>query len=390
MKQIAVQFGAGNIGRGFLAQLFHEAGFEVVFVDISAEIIQAINNRREYNISIVGETPVTIPISNIRAISGRDTESVALAIGEASVIATAVGANALKHIAPALAEGILLRQKRNATPINLLICENLHHADEYLRANIREHLPAEEAETLLENVGFVQTVVSRMVPLQTDAERQADPLSIRVEAYKHLPIDSSAIVGEFPKIPGIEPTARFEAYVERKLYVHNCAHAVLGYLGVENGLVYGFEALAAPNIRAVLSKVLEETGSALIKKHQFEPSEIHEHIVDLLQRFENRELGDTCRRLSRDPVRKLAPQDRLVGAARLCESCSIEPENLALVIAVALCYTDPDDPSATSLQRMRTILGDGETLRKVSGISPKEPLGVRILELINQKELDNV
>ena len=30
----AVMFGAGNVGRGFLGQLFCESGYEVVFVDI--------------------------------------------------------------------------------------------------------------------------------------------------------------------------------------------------------------------------------------------------------------------------------------------------------------------------------------------------------------------
>ena len=32
------------------------------------------------------------------------------------------------------------------------------------------------------------------------------------------------------------------AYVERKLYTHNCAHAVLGYLGHIAGITYGYEA----------------------------------------------------------------------------------------------------------------------------------------------------
>ena len=37
MRRTGVIFGAGNIGRGFVAQLFHESGFEVVFIDVVPE-----------------------------------------------------------------------------------------------------------------------------------------------------------------------------------------------------------------------------------------------------------------------------------------------------------------------------------------------------------------
>ncbi|MGV3724844.1 MAG: mannitol-1-phosphate 5-dehydrogenase, partial [Actinomycetota bacterium] len=49
-----VQFGAGNIGRGFMGQLFTEAGFEVVFVDVVPEVVSALNQRREYPLRLAG------------------------------------------------------------------------------------------------------------------------------------------------------------------------------------------------------------------------------------------------------------------------------------------------------------------------------------------------
>ena len=40
-----VQFGAGNIGRSFIGQLFSKAGWDVVFVDIDELVIDELNRR---------------------------------------------------------------------------------------------------------------------------------------------------------------------------------------------------------------------------------------------------------------------------------------------------------------------------------------------------------
>ena len=50
----AVHFGAGNIGRGFVGLLLHEAGYEVVFSDVAAPLVDAINAASEYTVHEVG------------------------------------------------------------------------------------------------------------------------------------------------------------------------------------------------------------------------------------------------------------------------------------------------------------------------------------------------
>jgi mannitol-1-phosphate 5-dehydrogenase len=59
-----------------------------------------------------------------------------------------------------------------------------------------------------------------------------------------------------------------------------------------------------------------ESGRALVAAYpeEFGEAAMGEHIEELLRRFGNRALGDTIHRVGRDIPRKLARDDRLVGA----------------------------------------------------------------------------
>ncbi len=380
MRGKAVQFGAGNIGRGFIAQLFHESGYEVVFVDVVPHMLDALRARRAYTIRIVGAGAADVPIDNVRCVDGNDREAVARELDDCDIACTAVGAGALRFVAPNLAEGLRRRRAAGRGPLNVLVCENLHEAGAYLRGLVSDRLPEAERGEVLAETGFVQAVVSRMVPLQSVEENGGDPLLVRVEAYKRLPVDLAAVVGALPEIVGVIPVANFVAHEARKLYTHNCAHASMGYLGWERDIEYGYEALEDPDVRAQVDAVVGETGQALIRRYGFEPDEHAAHVADLFERFTNRELGDTCLRLARDPVRKLAPGDRLMGAARLCESMGIRPQALSGVIASALRFDPPEDPSAGELQRRLHEEGMAETLRALCGLRANEPLMLDILD----------
>jgi mannitol-1-phosphate 5-dehydrogenase len=42
----AVQFGAGNIGRGFMGQLFWEAGYRTIFVEANQKLVELSRTRK--------------------------------------------------------------------------------------------------------------------------------------------------------------------------------------------------------------------------------------------------------------------------------------------------------------------------------------------------------
>ena len=110
----AIHFGAGNIGRGFIGELLVRSGYEVTFVDVNAELVDLINERRAYDIKIVGDKPEIIHVEHVRAInSAAHPEELIKAICEADIITTAIGPNILKFIAPNLAAGLAERVKVN-------------------------------------------------------------------------------------------------------------------------------------------------------------------------------------------------------------------------------------------------------------------------------------
>ncbi len=374
----AVQFGAGSIGRGFLAQLFTRSGYSVVFVEVAPEIIDNLNKRKGYTLKIVGENPKDIQISNVSAVNAGDPEKTADEIASADIIATAVGANILPKIAPLIARGIAARAESGAPPVNIIICENLLHAGSALKDLVKDCLAPEHHKHLENSIGFVETVVSRMIPVLTGGMKEKDPLLVMAEEYAVLPADMDAFRGEIPRIKGMLPTKNFAAYEERKLFIHNLAHAVCAYKGAEKGLTCIWEAVKDDGINALLRKSLDESSSALIKKHGFTREEMDEHADDLIKRFGNRALGDTVARVARDPIRKLGPNDRLTGAAINCLRQEIIPENIVKTISSALMYYSVDDDSSVKLRKMLDDKGIDYVLDEICGLKGEEKLKAMI------------
>lgn len=389
MLRKAVQFGAGNIGRGFTGQLFSESGFEVVFVDVVADLVALINQRRSYPIRLAQPKPETVTVQNVRAVSGIDIPAVAEEISTADLICTAVGVNVLPRIAPTIAAGIQARADAgNSEPVNIIICENLQDMGAFLHAEVKKTLPERYHSYLNEKVGFVESVVGRMVPVMTDEQKREDPLLIIVEPYKHLPVAKAGIKGDFPSIANIEPKDNFQAYVDRKLYAHNAGHAAAAYFGYLKGYEYIYQGMDDPQIESAVRELMSETGRALIAKHHLDAAEHQAHIDDLLARFANVALGDQVARVGGDPMRKLGPKDRLVGGAKLCIEYDVYPAVLCKAIAAALHFDSPGDPGASNVQQIVSQKGLRGALQEISELAEDSPLTGEIVRQYDRIKLE--
>jgi mannitol-1-phosphate 5-dehydrogenase len=372
----AIVFGAGNIGRGFIAQLFSESGYFVTFVDVDNLVLECLNLRGHYRLQTVFNDEVhDYTIGPVAAIHANDTEAVAEAFAEADIGATAVGAKVLPYLVDNIIAGLAARKGRKMGPLNIILCENLKGASAEMTRLVNQKLPEHLAGYAESHLGFVNTVIGRMVPLQTPEMREQDPTLVRVEPYKELPVDRTLFKGEIPEISAMMPEDHFERYTARKLYIHNAGHALLAYAGYQKGFEFGWEALEDGEIRAFVRKGMEESRDGIVNVLGADKGWLDEHIEDLLGRFRNRALGDTIFRLGRDPVRKLGPKDRLVSAARCALKGGVIPHALAEGIALGFRFDPQGDPVAVQLQADLKQNGLESTLRKVCGIDPDEELG---------------
>ena len=208
-----------------------------------------------------------------------------------------------------------------------------------------------------------------MIPVVPEEIRREDPLFVMAEEYSILPVSRSGFVGEIPGVKGMIPIENLTAYEERKLFIHNLGHAVCAYAGYKKGYEYIWETVIDEEIISLTRKAMDESGRALIKKCGFEAGEMHEHVDDLIKRFGNRALGDTVYRVGRDPVRKLGPDDRLIGSAKLCFQFNINPEYIVKGIACALNYDYEGDNEAKKLKDLIGSKGVDYVLREICGLS---------------------
>ena len=161
----AVHFGAGNIGRGFIGQLLHESGYDITFVDVRDDVVDALKTEGRYEVILASEGEEHIPVDRVTALhSARDAEEVTEQLAEADLVTTAVGPSVLPVIAPAIAKGLLERARLGGAPVNVIACENMVGASQALKGFVMEHVPGESAEAIEEIAGFPNAAVDRIVP----------------------------------------------------------------------------------------------------------------------------------------------------------------------------------------------------------------------------------
>lgn len=367
----AVHFGAGNIGRGFIGEVLAENDFEITFVDVNREIINALNERNGYVIELADESKKQIEVRHVTGINNQENpQAVITALGEADLVTTAIGPNILPFIAELIAKGIEQREKiQNTISLDIIACENMIGGSAFLEKEVRKHLS--QVDFLEKYIGFPNAAVDRIVPLQ----KYEDPLFVQVEPFKEWVIADHERKNKEIELEGVLYVAELEPYIERKLFSVNTGHATAAYTGALLGYQTIDEAMQDALVVAQLKSVLHETGNLLIAKWGFDEKQHEQYIEKIIQRFQNNYISDTISRVARTPLRKLGNQERFTRPILELKERDLVSPHLTATMGIIFNYYDPNDEQSCELYEMKQTKNIEELIQTVTGINDQKMIG---------------
>lgn len=374
---LAVHFGAGKIGRGFIANLLHQTGYHVVFADVVQETIDKLKKEQQYTLFLIDHNYDEQLIDDVDAYSTiNETDKVVDAIQEAEVVTTSVMATNLDKVAPLIAKGLKRRVGSHKPKITVMACENAMMGTNIL---VKAMLATGEITTdELNEVGvYPNTAVDRVV---FDGHHHGkDGIEIG-DAYE-LAIEKNKLADTNTQpIKNAEYVENLEMYLQRKIYMINCGHAISAYLGQANGYKTVQEVLKDPQLLEQVKAAMMESAGALEKKYGFEHTTLVTYMNKMfVKRMTTPGLSDPVERVGREPIRKLAANDRIIGPALQCEAYKLANDHLLRGAAYGFHFQNPDDQQAVEIQTSIEQNGIKETVAKYT----QQPVDSRIVAVIS-------
>ncbi|MGO8679238.1 MAG: hypothetical protein ACLQVX_25630 [Limisphaerales bacterium] len=360
-----VGFGFGAIQAGlFLYEAARSHNFErLVVAEVVPEVVEAVRRAHGcYRVNIARHSG--IEAQEVRGLEifnpslPADALALADALADASEICTALpSVEFYSKGSPSVAALLAQAMRRKTASPGLPRCviytaENHNHAAEILQGLCEQALDEQTRAAVRVVAQYLNTVIGKMSGVVTGLEPiRAEGLACLAEGFAR-----AFLVEEFNRIlitsitlPGFK--RGIEVFVEKhdllpfeeaKLYGHNAVHALIGYLARRKGCLFMSEAAGDPRLMTLAREAFRaESGPALTARHKgldplFSPAGFAAYGDDLLTRMVNPFLRDRTERVTRDPRRKLAWEDRLVGTMRLALDAALAPERFALGAAAAL------------------------------------------------------
>lgn len=338
--------GAGKTGRGFLARLMNESGAEISFIDKDESLVKSLNEAGEYKVSFFSDSGDMV-ISGYSASTWENAD-----ISDSDFILVSVGGGNLPDVGRSLRR--LMTENKTYTVIT---AEN----------------SSDPARKLFEAIGLSNVNVSESTVFCTTTDSGLD---ISSENYPYLQCNADLLGGFDPGIAGIRPIAGFGDFLKRKLYTYNAASCVIAYIGYVKGYKDYADAANDMEILSLLDKNYAVTNEVLCEVFGYSQADQEEFSILSREKFTSRAIKDTVARNGRDPLRKLAAGERIMGPMKLIYSCGKNPDVLIKTAACALLYGGEGEDK---WEEAKKSLGIPGIMTSVMGLSPDEDLYGRIM-----------
>lgn len=377
----AVHFGAGKIGRGFIADLLHNTGYEITFVDVNEKLNAEMNQYHNYYLYVIQEDYRRKEIDKVSALSPiTQPEEVSKAIVDADLVTTAVIADNFPKIANNLAAGLKARLDAGKERVNVIPCENAFYCGVMLKEELLKTglLTEEELETI---AAIPSTAVDRMV---FAADRDGRD-GIDVGNTFELVIEKNKLVDpDAEPIKDAEYTGNLDKYLERKLCVVNGGHTMSAYLARLMGYDIIQDYFKVPENKKLTRDMMLQAAAFIEKKHGFVHNEMVDYIDATIGRWSTPGVKDTIERIAKAPIRKLDPEDRMVKSAIECEKYGLANDLILKGIAAAFLYDVEGDEQAAEIKAYVEENGIEKAVTHYTGIGAGSRIYDEILKDYNE------
>lgn len=345
MRQKIAIFGAGAIGRGFIAPLFLSKDYEIDFIDSNEKLVKELNLKKKYILGVTSEEKYIFKtITFNKAYCNKEN----INIKKYDIVFSCVG--------PDQCFANVDYYKRAKI---LISCEN----------DI-ETVPKLKKLTSNKNIyfGIPDVITSNTAPKKI---LDRDKLSI-ISEQGILVIEKNKI--KFPKTIQIVSKEKLDSHWICKMHIHNAPHAIAAYLGYLKKYKFIHEAMNNKKINKIVVGAIKEITEGIISCKLVDKQFANFYMKKEIRRFSNKLLYDPISRVARDPLRKLAHDNRLIKAIHIALFNKTLPKNCAIGIKAALQYFNKNDEQSKHLKVMIDNFGEKYVLKKICGLQNNEPL----------------
>lgn len=262
-----------------------------------------------------------------------------------------------------LREGLARRRDAGLPGLTLLSCDNLADNGQQLERLVSEYLQAVDpalGEWVHAHCTFPATMIDRIVPATTDADRDAvaaelglrDEAAVVTEPFSQWVIEDR-FAGERPRWEnvGAQLVAAVAPYEVAKLRMLNGAHSALAYLGLGRGYTYVHEAVGDAVLGPLVERLMREEAATSFEAA--EGQDLQAYAGELLARFANPALQHRLIQIAMDGSQKIPQRwlGTLAAQQRQGRSCPAILVALAGWLRHARGDNGPvDDPRAEEIK----------------------------------------